>query len=115
MTPSERKRYKRFWKRAAALKRDFPVDLAVSIRTVPYKTLKDENGCRIRGQCIFYDDNISVRLLIERHTDVSTMIDVLWHEWTHIRHGMPQRKDHPLEFWKEHGRIANFYNDEQKD
>lgn len=100
---------KRFWASVRDLKRDFPVDMTVSIRTKPHGTIKiDKHRCF--GLCHFKDDG-SIQILIERG-DESVMIDTVRHEWAHARTGSPKTKNHPITtFWMEHGRIVNFYND----
>lgn len=114
MTPSDYKKYGSFYAYLRALRKDFPTGMPVEVRTRKKNTLK-LNGRRVHGLTTFWEGNLGALIQIERNSDVEEMVNHVWHEWTHVYHGIPCRKEHPLEWWKTHGRIVNFYTDEQKD
>lgn len=113
MTPRERKKYESFWEYVKCLKKDFPADIPVSVRTYPSGSVV-RKGVRYRGWSSFWEGRSGITIHIERNSDVESMVERLFHEWAHVYHGEPCRKEHPLEWWKAHGRIVNHYIDNQK-
>lgn len=97
------RKYAKFWRYARRLKHDFPLAHPVSIRT--YKTITDENGHRLFGDCELVNGKFLIR--IARVDDISVAVDTLFHEWCHalvgIEHG------HKRRFFDQYGAVYRFY------
>lgn len=88
------------------LKRDFPLNRPVNVRTF------DKISCRERGRlfgCMFVRNDRFI-IWIERNQDIAVQIDTLWHEWTHCIL-WPKSKTHRGQFWPVYGRIFHHYQD----
>jgi hypothetical protein len=100
----------RFWYRRKQLKNDFPYHKKVVVRTVPYKTLL-QDGRRIYGYCEYKPKTDSFIIVIERNVEIAIMIDILWHEYSHVL-TWDTIKMHCNKFWKQYGEIYRKYLDE---
>ena len=102
------RKYAKFWRYVRRLRADFPLAHPVSIRT--YKTVKDENGHRLFGDCELVNGKFLIR--IERGEDESVMIDTLWHEISHALVGVEH--GHKRCFWDQYSKIyRHFLEDHQ--
>lgn len=89
-----------------ALKRDFPLDRPVCVRT--FAELYD-GPHRLYGTCHLRPSGFAICLA--RNDDVSVMIDTLWHEWTHALLWPRCRYRHSRDFWNQYGEIYRKYLD----
>jgi len=97
----------KLWRNLRKLKRDFPLNRVVSVRT--YTVLTDSDGNRLYGCMDKINEEFKICLL--RHDDVSIMIDTLWHEWTHALLWPRCRFRHSKQFWQTYGKIYALYQD----
>lgn len=70
---------KKVWKYLRWLKRDFPLQIPVIVRTYP--EIKDHSGHDLHGTCDLV--NGVFRICLSRKYDEASMVETLWHEWTH--------------------------------
>ena len=97
------RKYAKFWRYVSRLKKDFPLNHPVSIRT--FKTIKDECGHRLFGDCELVNGKFLIR--IERGEDESVAIDTIFHEWCHVLVGIEH--GHNRRFWDQYGAVYRFY------
>jgi hypothetical protein len=97
------RKYAKFWRYVRRLKKDFPLNHSVSIRT--FKTIKDENGHRLFGDCELVNGKFLIR--IARSSDESVMIDTFWHEISHALVGVEH--GHKRCFWDQYSKIYRHY------
>lgn len=90
------------------LKRDFPLQHPVKVRT--YKNYVDADGkTRLYGTTSFRNGVFVIELL--RHRDPSIIVDTLWHEWAHALIWDEHDFSHGREFWQTYGKIYRKYQD----
>ena len=91
----------------AKLKRDFPLDLPVRVRT--FKKLVNHSNDRLFGAAAKLNGHYEI--YIQRHADASVQIDTLWHEWAHCLLWPRCRLRHSAAFWAVYGKIYSHYQD----
>ncbi len=98
--------YPRLWHNLRKLKRDFPLSKPVEVRT--FGTLMDGED-RLFGTAELVGNRYKIQIA---RFDESTMIDTLWHEWTHCLLWPRCRYRHTKTFWTAYGRIYSHYQDQ---
>lgn len=92
-----------FWKYLTRLKRDFPLDRPVSVRT--YANLKCSEGQRMFGLCSLNSAGFLIKI---SHADDAVAVDTLLHEWAHALLWEIDQS-HNRRFWDQYAKIYRFY------